>query len=818
MPRKRKPARRFQPEAHPRTSSSAPVAAWRAGRGRSVLLVGGALLLAVAAVLLVRAVGERSGDAARAEAPAPAAAPGAHAEDFVGAATCASCHQQQHTAWSGSHHQLAMQEATAESVLGDFAGASYSYGGVSSTFYRDGDRFFVRTDATDGSLRDFEVKYTFGVYPIQQYLLELPGGHIHPLSISWDSRPAADGGQRWFHLYPGQGIEHTDELHWTGRQQNWNFMCADCHSTYVRKGYDAESDAFQTTWAEINVGCEACHGPGARHVDWARAPRALRSLLWRDNGLTARLDERRGGVWSFAPGAATATRSAPLAPAREVQVCAQCHSHRAQIAEGYIAGAPFHDYYTASTLLPGLFHPDGQQLDEVYTHASFLQSRMFAAGVTCSDCHEAHSQQLRAPGNQVCAQCHAPAAFDTPTHHFHLSGGPGSQCVSCHMPETTYMLIDPRRDHSIRVPRPDLTVEIGVPNACNDCHAEQGAPWAAARVRDWLGRDAAGFQQFAREFHADQTGQAGAGAALREIAASGARPAVVRASALSRLATRPGSVGVEPARAGLGDPDPMVRRASLLVLESLEPAERLRLAVPLLRDPSRSVRIQAAWLLAPAHRGLSGPEAGAFSGAADEFIASQRFNADRAENRVNLGGFLAQLGRTGEAMAEYRAAIRLAPAFVPAYVNLADLYRAAGLEAETERALREGIAAAPGDAALRYALGLSLVRSGRVPEAMVELQRAAEFAPENPAYAYTYAVALNSSGRAREAIATLERARERHPTDPDLLFTLATIHRDGGDLEAARRYAALLAEADPDDPRGRALLAALARTGAARGP
>ena len=702
-----------------------------------------------------------------------------------------------------------MQEARPGAVLGDFDDARFTYGSVTSTFFRRGDAFVVNTDGPDGRLHDFEIAYTYGVEPLQQYLVQRPDGRIQPLSIAWDSRGAAEGGQRWFHLYAGQGIEAPDPLHWTGREQNWNYMCADCHSTNVRKAYNAERDRFQTTWSEIDVGCEACHGPGARHVEWADASPLVRSLFWDDNGLRAALTERRGVIWAIDPVTGRPARSVPRTTDAEIQVCAPCHSRRAQIADGYAAGSSFDDFYALQPVVEGLYHPDGQQRDEVYVFGSFLQSRMYAAGVTCSDCHDPHSQELRAPGNQLCARCHTATTYDTPDHHFHPAASSGAQCVSCHMSETTYMVVDPRRDHGFRVPRPDQSVALGVPNACNGCHTDQTTAWAADSLRGWNGRDPEGFQRFADSFFAAEQARPEASAGLRNLVADPSMPAIVRASALARLHGDAGADVVAAARVGLGDPDATVRRSALLVLDQLPLTERAALAAPLLADPSRTVRIQAAGLLAPATGLLTAAGREAFARASEEFTASHRYNADRVENRLTLGAFFAELGRLTEADGEYRAALRLAQDFAPTYVNLADLIRRQGREIEAELMLREGLTVAPDDPTLHYGLGLSLVRSGDLPQAVDELGRAAALGPELPALAYAYAVALNSTGRAQDAIETLEATRLLHPRDRDLLFALATFHRDAGETDAAVRYARLLSEFFPGDSPARALLQSL---------
>jgi Flp pilus assembly protein TadD len=696
-----------------------------------------------------------------------------------------------------------MQPANTTSVKGAFDNVRFRYDDVVSTFFQRDGRYWVRTDGPDGELADFEIKYTFGVDPLQQYLIELPRGRMQALSIAWDTRPKSAGGQRWFHLYPGEHIRHGDELHWTQRQQNWNFMCADCHSTNVRKQYDAASDSFQTTWSEMNVSCEACHGPGSRHVSWAQRAPPSSSTAATDNGLTVHLTERRQVAWTIAAGTLKPVRSTPRTTSSEIGVCAQCHSRRSQITDGYYAGAPLPDFYEPATIEPSLYYPDGQQREEVYTHGSFLQSRMAHAGVTCSDCHEPHSATLRAPPHTLCTQCHASARYDAPAHHHHKPTSAGAACVECHMPARTYMQIDARRDHSLRVPRPDLTLTTGVPNACSGCHANRPTTWAAAVVRGWLGRDATAFQDFAIAFHDAEQRRPGAVTSLLAIAASAQEPPIVRASAVDRL----GELGAPASRLTqlLRESDPLIRRSMLRALERAPRTESTPLVVPLLSDPIRSVRIAAARVLGPSAMQLTGSDLAAFQRASADVLAAARFNADRPESRVSLGVFLADQGRTSEAENEYRAALRLGPDFPPGYVNLAELLRTTRTESAAEQVLREGIARNPRSAELRYALGLSLTRSNRPTEATAALKSASDLAPDISTFTYAYALALNKTGQSTLAIRVLITALARHPGDRDILFALAAFERDAGELAAARQHARQLVERDPNDGEARAL-------------
>src|SRR5712691_4828706 len=370
--------------------------------------------------------------------PANTAAGSAAAATFVGSKTCASCHEAEAKLWRTSQHKLAMDHATDRSVLGDFSGATVEHYGVKSRFFRKDGKYLVETDGPDGKPGMFEIKYAFGVDPLQQYLVEFADGRLQALSLAWDSRPKEKGGQRWFHLYPNEEIRHDDILHWTKLNQNWNFMCAECHSTGVRKNYDAGTDRFATSFAEISVGCEACHGQGSRHVSWARARESWWPFGKSDDpkmGLAVRFDERRDVVWPISPRTGNAARNfTPALVRKEVETCGLCHARRGKFSEDWVPGRSLSDTHVVSPLARGLYHADGQMLDEVYNYGSFKQSKMFAAGVTCSDCHEPHGAKLRLPGDGVCLQCHSSDKYAAVAHHQHAEQNPPLSCASCHMP------------------------------------------------------------------------------------------------------------------------------------------------------------------------------------------------------------------------------------------------------------------------------------------------------------------------------------------------------------------------------------------------
>jgi Flp pilus assembly protein TadD len=755
--------------------------------------------------------------------PAAPASSSSALADFVGSETCGGCHQPEADLWRRSQHKHAMDHASESSVIGDFNDAAFKNYGVTSRFFRKDDQFFVETDGPDGRLAIFEVKYTFGVDPLQQYLIEFPDGRIQALTIAWDSRPKGNGGQRWFSLYPNEEIPHDDYLHWTKLNQNWNFMCAECHSTGVKKNYDAEGDRFSTTWAEINVGCEACHGQGSAHLAWARKQESWWPFGKNDDpnkGLPVTFDERRNVSWSPGPATGNPHRSnSPATLRKEVETCGLCHARRGQFSEDWVPGQWLSDTHMVSPLSRGLYSADGQMLDEVYNYGSFKQSKMFAAGVTCSDCHDPHSAELRLTGEGACLQCHSPQKYASETHSHHQDISPALDCASCHMPVRTYMVVDQRHDHSFRVPRPDLSTSIGTPNACNDCHTDKTAEWASTAIENWFGPERQGFQRYASAFYAAWSGERTAADLLSVAAIDTTSPAFARASALRELGGYLTPANIERASSGLGDSDPMVRIGALDMLEIAPFDQRWSLAATALSDPVRGVRINAASLLAdaPIER-VPARDRERLVSASNEFIAAQRLNADRPESRATLGSFYARRGQTAEAEMEYLAALRLSPHYSPAAANLADLYRQLGREPDGESILRKALMTSPNDAGLRHALGLSLVRQKLLEQALDQLRQASELEPDSVRYSYVYAVALDSNGRRAEAIALLKNSLERHPDDLDTLVALVVFNREAGDTEAALEFALRLTEIAPHDPNVGALIEDLRSRSTQPGP
>jgi tetratricopeptide (TPR) repeat protein len=691
---------------------------------------------------------------------------------YAGSSACAPCHTAESAAWRGSHHDLAIQEASEQTVLGDFADAEFEHQGVTTRFHRKGDRFLVHTEDAQGKLADFEVRYVFGIEPLQQYLLPGPGGRLQVLGVSWDSRPMAAGGQRWFHVYGDEPIPAGDALHWTGPNQNWNHMCAECHSTHLRKGYDAKADRFDTTWSELDVACEACHGPGAGHVAWAKAGASQAKDL--KLGLALRFEpfDSPGRSFSTDPQTGMPRRAQPLPNSLELDACARCHSRRSPIVEDYEHGSPLFDTHRAVPIDPALYFADGQIREEVYVWGSFVQSAMHAAGVTCSDCHDSHSGALRAPGNALCGRCHTPERYDSTEHHHHRSGSEGAACVACHMPERTYMQVDARHDHSLRVPRPDLSDELGTPNACTSCHLAASNSWAASAIAKWRGGKAPD-AHWGSAIHAGLAGGPEAEAALLRLLADPETPAIARATAVTLLPAHSSPKSGPAFEAALEDPDPQVRVEAVTAFEMLGVPQALMRLLPLLDDPVRGVRLEAARALAqiPGEH-LSEAQRGRRAELLREYRAVQRMDADRAQARMRLASLAIAEGYLEEAEQELKAAQRLEPSFVPAYVNLSDVHRMQGRDQEGEALLRAALELSPGNADVSHALGLLLVRQKRMREALPQLERAATGNPNAPRYAFVYALALDSVGDRVRALEVLREARARHPGDREIASLL----------------------------------------------
>ena len=716
---------------------------------------------------------------------------------FVGGRKCADCHKGEYDKWRGSHHDLAMDEANEASVLGNFDDAEFEYFGVISRFYRKDGRFMVYTRGPGGKMGEFEVKFTFGVYPLQQYLIPFPGGRLQCLPIAWDARE-----KKWYHLNPDEPIDPSDWLYWTNAGQNWNGMCAECHSTNLKKNYDLATDSYRTTWSEIDVSCEACHGPGSNHVKWAELPDMARPPV--EN---FRLVAKTSGI-----------NSRGL-----VELCAPCHARRAILGDYTHAESDLMDTMLPSLLNEDLYYSDGQILEEVYVYGSFTQSKMYARDVRCSDCHDVHSAKTIRTGNGLCLQCHRADVYDTRAHHFHKNKGEkgeaiktadgqvlfdvgtGAECAQCHMPGRIYMGIDYRPDHSFRIPRPDLSLKLDVPNACNRCHLNKNYQWADAIITQWYGPGRRG--HYGTIIDAGRKRRSDAPTMLTGLAADPLYPVIVRATALSLLGTIPTPDSDQAFELALADEEALIRRTAVDQLKAVDLKKQTALLASMLYDHVKAVRTEAARRLTEiAEPQLDGSQQKRYRAALLEYQESMEYSADFAFARYNLGNLYANLRQPEKAEKFYRGAMRIDGQFYPAKVNLAMLYNQTGRKDRSEALLREVVADHPGQYEVQYSLGLLLAEKKKYAEAARHLVIAAKGLPGRGRVHYNLGLLLQQLKRDAAAEAALLTALEIEPDSLDYLYALADHYLKRGKLEKARNIAAKMIEEHPHNSIGRDIL------------
>jgi tetratricopeptide (TPR) repeat protein len=709
--------------------------------------------------------------------PKGAAGTDTFAEGYLGDLVCRNCHEEAFQDWEGSHHDLAMQQATERTVLGDFSGQSLTSNGLTSRFFRRDGKFFVHTEGPDGGMQDFEVKYTFGVEPLQQYMVEFPGGRLQCLLLAWDTEE-----EKWFDLMPGQRVPPDDWLHWTKGSMTWNTMCADCHSTYLEKNYDPATDAFATEWQIIDVSCEACHGPGRPHLDYVNSPDYQRG-------------ERVNGSYMYL--------TADLSSFEQVEQCARCHVRRGPISEVFDHSGELLDHYVPDALSPGLYHADGQILDEVYVYGSFLQSKMYRHQVKCTNCHNAHSLELKFVGNDLCGQCHEAKTYDTPDHHFHPLDTESSQCVSCHMPGKYYMVNDFRRDHSFRIPRPDLSLRYETPNACNGCHDDQSAAWAARAVNDWYGPERP--PHYSTIMTAAYAGEAGAVQDLIAMLGDTSQPEIVQASAVKFLGDVPTQAAAQAIVRALTHDDALIRYSAVNALASYPPEQRYNWLTPLLRDPVLAVRSHAAYQLAdiPAED-FSPTFKAAFNEAKAEYESTLRVQADFPTGQVMQGQYYHRMGELERAAAAYREAIRQDPYLPQPYFNLANLYYEQGDYPAAIAAFREVIRVDSQAVDAYYSLGLLQAELGDLAQAAANLGQAARRGA-NPRYYYNWGLALQNLQRPQQAATAFQAGLALAPNDEALLYALAVLYVQQEQNEQARPIVERLLRINPQPAEYRQL-------------
>lgn len=644
------------------------------------------------------------------------------ANNFVPDQVCASCHQPEYQQWQNSHHALAMQAANDKTVLGNFNNAVFKYFGTKTIFYKKNGKFYFNTQGDDGKYHNYEVKYTFGVDPLQQYLVEFPNGSMQAFSIVWDTQK-----KKWFHLYSHENITFKDPLFWTKRFYNWNNSCADCHSTNLKKNYNAKTNAYHTTWSATNVGCQACHGPAEDHVKWARGNKKGK------DGLTVNYKNQNATQF--------------------VETCAFCHSRRHPINSEITNGTPLLNNYLPEILKEHIYYANGAIQDEDYEYGSFIQSKMFKAGVVCTDCHNPHTAKLKLEGNGLCMQCHnlnppkqrfldlLAKDYNSPAHTHHPLNSPGSQCVSCHMPTNTYMQIDVRHDHYFRIPRPDLTIKYGIPNACNQCHKDKSLEWAEKNIEKWYGK-VSDKDDYTDILEGGRKNKPAAESDLINLAKNKEQANIVRATALFLLQSYHSSATLHTFIVLTSDPDPWVRMYAIRGLAGLPVAQKLTILTPLLNDSILAVRTEAAKMLAGVPEKLMTP------------LQQQTFN---------------------KALSEYKNAQNSLLDTPEANLNLALLYNVQGNNAAAQSTLEQGVTNNPDQGQLHYSLGLLLAEENKWEESRAAFAAAIKLMPNNSRLFYNYGLVLIHLNQIKEAELVLLKAQALNPQDSDILSVLKSL-------------------------------------------
>ncbi|KMT65386.1 hypothetical protein XM47_10025 [Catenovulum maritimum] len=686
-------------------------------------------------------------------------------ETYVGSQECQQCHQAEFENWQQSDHFKAMAEPNADTVLGDFTDVTVEFHNIKTRFFIKNNDYYIDTIGKKGIRKTYKVDYTFGHYPLQQYLLKTEKGNIQAFNIAWDSRKKSEGGQRWFHLQPDENITPDHAFFWDGYFQNWNTRCAECHSTNVEKNFKVEDLSYHTTFSEINVGCEACHGPGKQHITNMKDGKTSKSELALAFVKQPKLS------WEFVENDPIAN---PIGEKSEthIDMCGGCHSRRLPISD-IKTGKPYHEQYRLELLGENLYFPDGQIQDEVFVLGSFLQSKMHQAGVTCQNCHEPHSSKLIAEGNALCNQCHLPTEFDTPKHYNHAKESEAAQCVSCHMPTRTYMGVDDRRDHGFKVPHPDVS-DKETPNACTNCHQDKDNGWASKNINNWLTSHNKPKQTEAKWITANKKARSLDALANAKVAATASDetlPPIIRATLYQQLSNYPSRISVQGAQFGLLDKSPMIRRAAVASLTSLPADMRWQILEPMLKDTNASVRFEVASALSDVMTQLPAQAQQQIKPLIGIYKKGLELSAESPSSQVALANLASRQGDWKQAEQHYKIALKISPNYIPAILNLADYYRSQNKTDLELKHIQHALKVMPDSSAVQHTYGLYLIRQQKYNEAVSYLKEAAELADAQPRYAYVYAVALDSVKQTHRAIQALQNADKRWPNQYELLAT-----------------------------------------------
>ncbi|MFD1316190.1 tetratricopeptide repeat protein [Namhaeicola litoreus] len=668
-------------------------------------------------------------------------------DGYVGDENCKSCHETAYEDWRGSHHDLAMQEANATTVLGDFNNQSVSLDGVDYRLYKNGEEFMVDVKEIDSSEKTYIIKYTFGITPLQQYMIDFDKGKKQVLRLTWDTIE-----KKWFHQYANDQIRPNDWLHWSKGGQNWNTMCAECHSTNLQKNYDVAKDSFATSYSMINVNCESCHGPGEKHLLWAEK---------KDSTLS---------MYTFTG----------LNQAEQIKQCGPCHSRRVKLTENFTPGLDYDEQFMLQTITPEYYFADGQINEEDYVLGSFMQSKMYMNGIKCSDCHNPHSMELKFEGNKLCLQCHVPDKYDSKNHHFHEMNTEASLCINCHMTGRYYMGNDFRRDHSFRNPRPDQSEEFGTPNACTACHKDKSNSWASNYIVQWYGPERLDHFSDYLVLSTKENISASEKERVHRFILNVKYPSLTRATALENLSMT-SEADLKNVLEATRDSASLIRFKAAQKLMNLPLEDRAGVGLEMMKDPSKLVRLGAAQLLLGFNANqLNESDRAQVHQLIKEYEKFLYANADFAAGNLNLGDYFMQINDPANAIRSYQNALKKDSLLFPAYTNLATALNQTGKNEEALKMLNTLIQYYPNNGRPYYLRALLHFELQNNEQAINDLKTAIDLDDQDSRARYNLATYYFQNFDYPNAEKYVRQALLIEPENRDYTYLLALIYRDSG--------------------------------------
>ena len=721
-------------------------------------------------------------------------------EGFAGSASCRECHEKFYKLWSTSFHGLAMQPYTPDFArtkltpqTGEIAINGFTYGAeiAGNTGY------IVEKGKTPSEIKQYKIDHVLGGKNVYYFLTPLDKGRLQTLPLAYDVKK-----KEWFDT-AASGVRHfsNQPVHWKESVYTFNIACYSCHVSQLSTNYDLKTDTYHTVWAEPGINCETCHGPSEEHNRVCReAPKG-----------TVPADLKIISAKRFTADQHNAT-------------CSGCHAKMIPLTATFTPGEKFFDHYDLITLENPDFYPDGRDLGENYTYTSWLMSPCLQSGkLHCVTCHTSSGRyrfKAEEKANDACMPCHAEKVQNAPTHTHHKLGSKGNQCVSCHMPMTSFARMN-RTDHSMLPPAPSATLRFKSPNACNLCHSDKDAAWADSHVRKWRKRDyqaavllRAGFIDAARK---------GDWSRLSDILSyikNTKNNEIYRTSLVRLLRACDDERKWPTLRQLLKDPSPLVRASTALAFSDGLTHENIDALLPITADPVRLVRIRAAEALSPILKSRVPEEAKQrFEAAQAEFLSALNARPDDWSSHYNLGNFYASQNEIEKATASYETAIRLEPRAILALTNIAIVYGRKGEYDKAETSLKKAIEIDPKSAPVHLNLGLLLAERSRKEEAEKELRtalnldpklapaaynlgllimkghpdeglsycrKAYELSSNNPKYSYTLAFFQVQKGDRKGAVKTLRDTVKRHPGHVDAALLLGEIYEKEGKKEGAR--------------------------------